>query len=202
MLGVTHDAQSYLCHLADVLRTLNFRDVEKLSEVIFDRYLQGRMIFVFGNGGSALTASHFAEDIAKGTLSSGDLVQCTRPRIRIVSLADNVGWITALANDLAYDQIFLQQLVNLASEGDLAIAISGSGNSPNVLNAVRWANANGLLTYGLTGFDGGELRKIQQMGLHVPVYDMGMVEAIHSCVLHWVVDDLYGRIHREGRYQA
>ncbi len=202
MLGVTHNAESYLLRLAEALRSLNFEDVERLAELIYDRFCQEKMIFVFGNGGSALTASHFAEDLAKGTLSDSDLRQCCRPRIRVISLADNVGWITALANDLAYDQIFVQQLVNLAGEGDLALAISGSGNSANVVNAVRWANANGLVTFGLTGFDGGELRRIQQLGLHVPVYDMGMIEAIHSCVLHWVVDDLFARIHRQGRYQV
>ncbi|MDW8078807.1 MAG: SIS domain-containing protein [Thermoguttaceae bacterium] len=200
MLGITHDAESYLVKLGEILRSLNFQDVHRLSEIIYHSYSQGRTVFVFGNGGSALTASHFAEDLAKGTLSNEDLWQQRRPRLKVVSLADNVGWITALANDLAYEEIFLQQLVNLAEPGDLAVAISGSGNSPNVIKAVEWANANGLITFGLTGFDGGRLKKIQQMGLHVPLADMGMVEAIHSCVLHWVVDDLFARIHRQGRY--
>ena len=200
MLGIHEDAQQYLWHLGEELRRLNFAEVELLSQVIYDCFKNGRTIFVFGNGGSALTASHFAEDLAKGTLSKEDLEDYRRPRIRVISLADNIGWVTALANDLAYEEIFVQQLANLASPGDLAIAISGSGNSPNVLRAVRWANANGLITFGLTGFDGGELKRLQQMGVHVPVHDMGMVEAIHGCILHWVVDDLYARIHKLGRY--
>ncbi len=200
MLGIHEDVQHYLWHLGEELRRLNFAEVELLSQVIYDCFKNGRTIFVFGNGGSALTASHFAEDLAKGTLSKEDLEDYRRPRIRVISLADNIGWVTALANDLAYEEIFVQQLANLASPGDLAIAISGSGNSPNVLRAVRWANANGLITFGLTGFDGGELKRLQQMGIHVPVHDMGMVEAIHGCILHWVVDDLYARIHKLGRY--
>jgi D-sedoheptulose 7-phosphate isomerase len=202
MLGIREDARQYLCHLGKELQRLNFAEIQSLSDTIFDTFTNGRTVFVFGNGGSALTASHFAEDLAKGTLSENDLREYHRPRIRVISLADNVGWISALANDLAYEEVFVQQLVNLATAGDLAIAISGSGNSPNVLRAVRWANANGLITFGLTGFDGGELKRLQKMGVHVPVHDMGMVEAIHSCILHWVVDDLYARIHKLGRYGA
>lgn len=202
MLGITHDARSYLTHLGEVLRSLRFEDVHRLSDVIYDCYQSRRTVFVFGNGGSALTASHFAEDLAKGTLNNEDLWQLRRPRLRVISLADNVGWITALANDLNYEEIFVQQLANLAEPGDLAIAISGSGNSPNVIKAVEWANSHGLITFGLTGFDGGRLKTIQHMGLHVPLADMGMVEAIHSCVLHWVVDDLFARLHRQGRYSS
>jgi len=93
-------------------------------------------------------------------------------------------------------------LVNLAQPDDLAVAISGSGNSPNVLRAVEWANQHGLITFGMTGFDGGQLKRIQQYGLHVPTQDLGMVESLHACVLHWIVDDLYARLHKVARYQA
>jgi D-sedoheptulose 7-phosphate isomerase len=108
----------------------------------------------------------------------------------------------ALANDLGYDQVFVQQLKNYASPGDLLIAISGSGNSPNVLNAVRWANERGLTTYGMTGFDGGQLRRLQSYGLHVDLNDMGMTESIHLSVFHWVLNDVFARIHQCGRYAA
>ena len=111
-------------------------------------------------------------------------------------------WILALGNDVGYDQIFVQQLMNYGSAGDVVIAISGSGNSPNVLRAVEWANAHGMKTYGCTGFSGGKLRTLAQSGLHVPLDDMGMVESIHLCLFHWVLNDVYARINREGRYST
>ena len=119
-----------------------------------------------------------------------------------MSLTDNTGWIMAVGNDLSYDQIFQQQLMNFGGPGDIAIAISGSGNSPNVLNAVNWANRHGLITFGLTGFSGGKLKETQQDGLHVELDDMGMVESIHLCLFHWVLNDVYARINSEGRYRV
>ncbi len=126
----------------------------------------------------------------------------SRKRLKVLSLTDNLGWIMAVGNDIGYDQIFVQQLMNYGSEGDLAIAISGSGNSPNVLHAVDWANRHGLKTFGLTGYGGGKLRTMAQQGLHVPLHDMGMVESIHLCVFHWVLNDVFARINHEGRYAA
>ena len=117
-----------------------------------------------------------------------------------MSLTDNLGWILALGNDVGYDQIFVQQLMNYGSAGDLVIAISGSGNSPNVLKAVDWANRHGLTTFGLTGYSGGKLRQMAQAGLHVPLDDMGMVESIHLCVFHWVLNDVFARMNGVGRY--
>jgi D-sedoheptulose 7-phosphate isomerase len=114
-------------------------------------------------------------------------------RLRVLSLTDNVAWIMAVANDLSYEGIFLEQLKNLASPGDLLLAISGSGNSPNVLRAVEWANAHGLTTVGITGFSGGQLRPLAHHGLHVDVDDMGLVESLHLTVFHWVIDDLNRR---------
>jgi len=96
--------------------------------------------------------------------------------LKVLSLTDNAGWLMAVGNDLDYDQIFVQQLMNYGSEGDVVIAISGSGNSPNVLNAVEWANRHKLVTFGLTGYSGGKLKDMQQDGLHVPLddgYDRG-----------------------------
>ena len=106
----------------------------------------------------------------------------------------------AVENDLAYDQIFVQQLMNYGSSEDVVIAISGSGNSANVLNAVDWANRHGLKTFGLSGFSGGKLKEIEQDGLHVDLNDMGMVESIHLCLFHWVLNDVFARINSEGRY--
>jgi D-sedoheptulose 7-phosphate isomerase len=111
-----------------------------------------------------------------------------------LSLTDNTPYILAWGNDEGFDRVFLEQLKNLASEGDLLIAISGSGNSPNIIRAVEWANKHGLSTYGCTGYTGGKLRDIAQSGLHVALDDMGIVESIHLTAFHWVVDDLFRRI--------
>ena len=190
----------YLDRLQAELSRVDLGEVRQLSDLIYKAWETGHFVFIFGNGGSACAASHLCEDLGKGCFA--DLGDENFRRLKVMSLADNVGWMTALGNDCGYDQIFLQQLMNFGQSGDLAIAISGSGNSPNVLAAVDWANRQGLTTFGLTGFDGGKLKRIEQAGLHVPLNDMGMVESIHACMMHWIIDDLYGRINRRGRYEG
>jgi D-sedoheptulose 7-phosphate isomerase len=189
MLGVTLGAKAYLERVGQEIRRLDLAQVERLSDLIESAYHAGRLVFIIGNGGSGANASHFCEDLAKCTLRDFE----GQKRLRVLSLTDNVAWIMAVANDLSYERIFLEQLKNLASPGDLLLAISGSGNSPNVLRAVEWANANGLTTVGITGFSGGELRPLAHHGLHVDVDDMGLVESLHLTVFHWVIDDLNRR---------
>ena len=200
MLGVHLDVEAYVKRLQAELDRLDRTEVTALADSIYEAWDNQRFVFIFGNGGSATTASHLAEDLGKGSLREADLKDETKQRLKVISLTDNVGWLTAVGNDCGYDQIFLQQLMNYGQAGDLAIGISGSGNSPNVLSAVDWANRHGLKTFGMTGFDGGKLKQLQQAGLHVPLDDMGMVESIHACVIHWVVDDLFARINHEGRH--
>lgn len=200
MLGITLANDAYLERLRAEIARLDRAAMQCWSDLIYQAWEHNRSIFVLGNGGSATTASHIAEDFGKSTLRDEELRQEGARRLRILSLTDNVGWITAVGNDLAYDEIFVQQLMNYGREGDLVIAISGSGNSRNVLKAVEWANRQGLVTFGLTGYNGGRLKQIQQHGLHVDLNDMGMVEGIHLCVSHWVLNDVYARIHREGRH--
>lgn len=200
MLGAHLGIDDYLARLHAELDRVDLAQVRHLADLLFDAWQAGRFVFLFGNGGSATTASHFAEDLGKNCVPPDDLVRGTGKRLKVLSLTDNVGWITALANDLRYDQVFVQQLAHYASPGDLAIAISGSGNSPNVLEAVDWANRHGLVTFGLTGFDGGKLKCIQQAGIHVRLDDMAMVESLHMCLGHWVVDDLMARIQGLGRH--
>jgi len=175
---------------AELLRQVDAREVEAMAETIAKTYREGRFIFIIGNGGSGAGASHLCEDLGKGTLSDPQ----RQRRMKVVSLTDNIPYILALANDLGYEMIFVEQLRNLASPDDLLIAISGSGNSPNVLRAVEWANANGLTTFGVTGYDGGRLRQIAHAGLHVPCHNMGTVEAVHSVVFHYLVDILRERL--------
>lgn len=153
---------------------------DRFIAALYRGFEEGRTIFLCGNGGSAAAASHFGQDLAKGTLSS---MNATR-RFRVIPLTDNIGFITALANDEGYQSIFEQQLRNLAREGDMLVAISGSGNSLNVLRAVDYAHSIGMTTIGVTGFDGGKLRALARQSVHIPVDDMGMCEAIHGVVFH------------------
>jgi D-sedoheptulose 7-phosphate isomerase len=202
VLGIKLSAPDYLQRMAHELNELDVESVRDWADLVFDAWLRERFVFVFGNGGSATTATHICEDLGKSSLREEDLLLGRKKRLKIMSLSDNVGWISALGNDLGYEHIFVQQLMNFAGPGDLVIAISGSGNSSNVLNAVDWANDNGLTTFALTGFDGGKLKRKAHHGLHVPLDDMGMVESIHLAVFHWVLNDVFARINCEGRYAA
>lgn len=200
MLGGVLEPASYFQRLAAEVQRLDLAALETLSEWLYRAWQQGKWVFVCGNGGSAATANHLAQDLAKGVIRDDDLRGHRRRGLRSLSLCANMSWLTALGNDLGYDQVFVQQLANYGQAGDILIAISGSGNSPNVLAAVEWANEKGLRTYGMTGFDGGKLKRIQQAGLHVELDDMEMVESLHSCVCHWLVDDLRARIYGLARY--
>jgi D-sedoheptulose 7-phosphate isomerase len=200
MLGWTLDAPAYLDRLREELERIDAAAVERWADFVFDVWTRGRTLYLIGNGGSAAAASHLSVDLGKGTVATDNLRDDSHRRLRVVSLTDNVPWITAVANDLDYGQVFVQQLMSVAVDGDALMAFSGSGNSPNVVAAVDWANRHGLRTFGLTGFDGGKLKQLQQDGVHVDLDDMGMVESVHVCLFHWVVDDVYARTQQTGRH--
>ena len=202
MLGATLETNAYLQRLNDELAKIDQVAMQRWVDLIFQAWENERFVYIFGNGGSGTTASHMAEDLGKSTLHQRDLSDESKKRLKVLSLTDNAGWLMAVGNDLAYDQIFVQQLMNYGSQGDLVIAISGSGNSANVLNAVDWANRHGLTSFGLTGYSGGKLKQLQTDGLHVELDDMGMVESIHLCLFHWVLNDVFARINAEGRYAS
>ena len=194
MLGATLGVRAFLERAGEELLRLDPAQVQALADAIHDCYQHGRTVFVIGNGGSGSNASHLCEDLGKGTLRREDFDNDAKKRLRILSLTDNTPYILAWGNDEGFDRVFVEQLRNLASPGDLLVAISGSGNSPNVLRAVDWANRHGLATYGCTGFSGGKLRTLAQKNFHVPLDDMGIVETVHLAAFHWVVDDLHRRI--------
>ncbi len=202
MLGVTLATNAYMQRLNDELVKIDQTAMQRWADLIVQAWENERFVYIFGNGGSGTTASHMAEDLGKSTLLEQDLSDESKKRLKVMSLTDNAGWLMAVANDLAYDQIFVQQLMNYGSQDDLVIAISGSGNSANVLNAVDWANRHGLTSFGLTGYSGGKLKEMQTDGLHVELDDMGMVESIHLCLFHWVLNDVFARINSAGRYQS
>jgi D-sedoheptulose 7-phosphate isomerase len=183
--------KAYLERVRDLLGGLA-EPSERLIETLFEAFEEERTIFLVGNGGSASAASHFGQDLAKGTLSS----MRAKRRFRVIPLTDNVGFITALANDEGYESIFEQQLRGLARRGDLLVAISGSGNSPNVLRAVEYGRSIGMKTIGVTGFDGGKLRALADVSVHVPIEDMGMTEALHGVVFHLAMAQLRTKLAR------
>lgn len=163
--------------------------VDRLVAHIEDAYRAGRLVFVVGNGGSGANASHLCEDLGKGTLSDFE----HQKRLRIISLTDNTPYILAWGNDTSFDRVFSEQLKNLASPGDLLIAISGSGNSPNILRAVEYANGIGMTTFGVSGYDGGQLLALATDNLHVACNNMGIVEAVHGVVFHYLTEELMRR---------
>jgi D-sedoheptulose 7-phosphate isomerase len=176
--GSSVAAKQYFASLQEVLARLDFSIVDRMTEAIWENYDKGRTLYVFGNGGSAALASHFACDIGKGTVAAG------RKRLRTVALTDNVPLMTALANDLAYKDIFSEQLAGLAEKGDTVLAISGSGNSPNVLRGLEEGRKLGLRTLVLTGFAGGRAKALADLCLTVPSDSMQHIEDAHLCATH------------------
>lgn len=194
MLGATLGARAFLERVGQELLRVDVQQIQQLANLIHERYRADRFVFICGNGGSGSNASHFCEDLGKSTLRREDFENDQKKRLKVLSLTDNTPYILAWGNDEGFDRIFVEQLKNLASPGDLLIAISGSGNSPNILKAVEWANRRGVTTVGCTGFSGGKLKTLAQHNLHVPLDDMGIVESIHLTIFHWVLDHLYARI--------
>ncbi|MCW5853796.1 MAG: SIS domain-containing protein [Anaerolineae bacterium] len=175
--------RNYLGELAAILARIDPSAVEAATRVLVDAYDRDATIFVIGNGGSASTASHFALDLAKNPLRSPD----QRPP-RCVALTDNVAALTAWANDTSYDRVFEAQLMFLWRPGDVLVAISGSGNSPNVVRAVRWADQHDGTTVGLLGRGGGECAPLCHAPVTIPDMDYGHVETAHLAVCHYWVD--------------
>lgn len=173
-------ARNYLEKLKSLLDAVPVEAVGKVVEVFATAREKDRRIFIIGNGGSAATASHFATDLGKGA-------SINRPkRFKILSLTDNLPWITALANDFAYDQVFEQQLRNYAEPGDVLLAISASGNSPNIIKAVAAAKEMGLVTVGWSGFEGGKLAGMVDHSIVAREKHYGRIEDVHSILMHIV----------------
>jgi D-sedoheptulose 7-phosphate isomerase len=185
-------ARAYLDYVTQVMAALDDGEIAAFIDALADARERNARIFFIGNGGSAATASHFANDIAIGCRS------WERP-FRAMSLTDNVPILTAIANDYGYEHIFTLQLKTLMHPGDVVVAISASGNSPNVVQAVEWANAQGGTTVALTGFDGGKLRQIAKLAVHVPTLkgEYGPVEDVHMVLDHLVGAFLMNRCRAE-----
>jgi D-sedoheptulose 7-phosphate isomerase len=176
------DPADYLEAYAEMIaagwRSVDRAAVRRASEVLAHAYQDGRQVFACGNGGSAAIADHLENDHLKGIHHETDL----SPKVR--SLTANVSLLTAIANDFGYDEVFSFPLARLSRQGDVLMTISSSGNSPNIIKAIECANAGGLSTIALTGFDGGKARRLAQVSLHVDIGNYGVVEDIHQGLMH------------------
>ncbi len=184
------EIRHYLKEVQSVLNRLPIGAIEEAVDVLLSANYVGSTIFTMGNGGSAATASHFACDLAKGAIVPG----C--PRFRVVALTDNVPLITAWSNDVAYEDIFAEQLGGLIARGDVVVAFSGSGNSPNVLKAVALARQRGGITIGFSGFDGGQLSRMVDVPVVVPCHCMEQIEDVHMVLCHLTATALRQRLQR------
>ncbi len=172
------DIERYWLDLAALAANMPFSLIAEAAEILFACHERDGTVFVLGNGGSAATASHFACDLAKGTQTPG-----VRP-FRVIPLTDNMPLLTAWANDTNYERVFAEQLKTLVRSGDVVLAISASGNSPNVLHAVDMANAMGAMTIAFTGETGGEVRTLAALTLRVPGGSIEQVEDAHTAIAH------------------
>jgi D-sedoheptulose 7-phosphate isomerase len=171
-------SRDYKAKLLDALDTVDLESVGQAIGILSEARARGRHVFVCGNGGSAATASHFACDMVKGASFQRE------SRFRITALTDSLATITAYSNDVGYDCIFVEQLKNFAETGDVFMAISGSGNSPNVVRAMEYANSIGCQTIALTGRDGGKLGPLARLQIRVETPHMGRIEDGHLIICH------------------
>jgi D-sedoheptulose 7-phosphate isomerase len=172
--------EQYRTDLLAAIQAIDLDRVRQAIDVFREARDAGRTIFVCGNGGSASTASHFVCDIVKGASFN------RKTRFRILALNDSLPTLTAYSNDVDYECVFVEQLKNFAQPGDVVMALSGSGNSPNVLRAIEYANSAGCRTIALTGRDGGKLASLAQLNIHVPNPHMGRIEDVHLVVTHMI----------------
>jgi D-sedoheptulose 7-phosphate isomerase len=172
------EISTYLDQVSALVLRIPSANIEELVRIMLEAYDRDRRIFIFGNGGGAATSSHFVCDLAKGAATPG------KPRLKAICLSDNVPLITAWANDTDYTNTFGEQLKNLVEEGDVVIGLSGSGMSPNVINAFKVANRAGAVSVLLSGFKGGTAVDVAHKSIIVPSEDMQQIEDIHLMLCH------------------
>lgn len=179
------EIKTYLEHEIDTLKALDVNEINAALNLLLETFEGGNTVFVFGNGGSSATASHFQNDFNKG------VSEHTEKKFNFQCLNDNVATVMAVANDIGFEEVFRFQLIGHMRPGDVALAISGSGNSRNVINAVEYAKEQGAKVIGLTGFGGGKLKELSDVSLHVPVNSMQITEDIHMVFDHLMMSIFY-----------
>jgi len=188
-------APQYFKMFEQVIARLPHSAIEQAATELLLAYEENRTIFLFGNGGSAALASHFACDLGKGTITNGE---CQK-RFRVLALTDNLPLMTAWANDSCYEDVFAEQLRNFVQAGDLAFAVSGSGNSPNVLRALEVARKAGAFNIGLTGFCGGKMKSLCSLCIVIPSENMQIIEDLHLSVTHAIFSVVRHKLNQRRR---
>jgi len=184
------DTCTYFERYGRVVTELPYAEIERVVDVLIQAYEEGRRVFLFGNGGSAALASHFACDLGKGTVAN----EVTGKRFRVLALTDNIPLLTAWANDASYEHIFAEQLRNFIEPGDIAFGISGSGSSPNVLSALKLARNEQAVTVGLTGFKGGKMPPLCDFCVVIPSDSMQIIEDLQLGITHAIFTVIRYRI--------
>jgi len=196
LTAVSRSAARYLDELKAVLGALDLAQISTVIDRLRRTCERGGFVYIFGNGGSASTASHAVNDFNKGIDPVGPY------RFRFVCLNDNVPTVLALANDIGYETVFTRQLRNFVRADDVVIAISGSGNSPNVVDAIRYAKRRGVETIALVGYDGGRLLQLADYYIHVPIHDMQKIEDVHLAMNHLMMTVLKRMLESPRREQG
>ncbi len=185
MTDYRQEIKTYLEHEVATLRRLNIEEIDRALNLLEETFQRQSTVYIFGNGGSAATASHYQNDFNKG------VSEYTEKKFNFLCLNDNVATLMAVANDIGFEEVFRFQLRGHLKPGDVVIAISGSGNSKNVLNAAEYAKECGNAVIALTGFDGGKLKKLADVSLHAPVQSMQITEDIHMVFDHLMMSVFY-----------
>jgi D-sedoheptulose 7-phosphate isomerase len=180
-----HNLSSYLKRLNQALSETKAEDVIEAIQLIQKISDASGRVWIIGNGGSALTSSHFATDLSRCSTTTGEPIQS-------ISLCDNIGILTALSNDFSYEEVFVMQLQRLYARGDLFISISASGNSRNIIKCLEFAKNNEIYSIAFTGFDGGRAKRMCDLSIHVPTHlgDYGIAEDAHSVLTHFICGEL------------
>jgi len=190
-MDFSNEISGYFGKLSNVLDKINRTQIDSFIQVLLKHYENNNNVYIFGNGGSGLTASHVVCDFNKGVCLDLD------KKFKIICLNDNIASILAYANDISYDDIFYQQLRNFLTSKDLVIGISGSGNSKNVIKAIEYAKKIGANTFSLCGFNGGKLKEIDEVNcIHVNINDMQLVEDCHMVIFHAFMQILHKHLNK------
>ncbi len=187
---------NYIMLLQQTIDQLPKDDIVRVIDLLYSARFSGRQVFIMGNGGSASTATHFVCDLSKNTRHEG------WPRYKVIGLSDNMAVFSAYANDEGYENVFCEQLANLLMPDDIVIAISASGNSKNVVNAIQYAKDQNAFTIGFTGFDGGILGTLVDINLHINSDIIEHVEDLHLVLEHMIIKSLKERANSEAMTQV
>ena len=190
-MNTVNQFAGYFTRLRETIDRLDLDAIQQVVDLLLECRDKEQTMYIFGNGGSAANASHIAGDFLKGISYGMD------KRFKAHSLADNMAGITAITNDLSYDDVFYEQLRTFMNPGDVVIGISGSGNSKNVIKAIEWANENHGITVAFVGYKGGKLKNIAHHVVHVPVEDMEITEDMHTMIFHSIKQEINRRIKGE-----